>query len=526
MNTKNPYFSFLVYVLCLIPIPFLGFDFTDLGWHISAQTQAISQGFSHLIYNPYWGGSDILGSFWIQLVGNHLWAIRFSAIFIFASSYWLIQKELPKEEDRHVLLPLALISSAPMTVGMVFMAEYYTLPTLFLTFWSLCWLRLTQNQKSNLTLSVFFFLTVVLTFLRLPLVILFFTPILVIFEKEKRPLLFKWIILFILTLVVAYYSGIIELISNGIRTTKETHEAFNSFEKFVRIFKRDLIAHLIFGLEVTFLSYAIARIFKISFQKTIITMMIILFAIGSLHPLGFSENIPLINGIAKSGYKRSTICMQMIMFVFCCTKLFHNKKMIPAFLPIIILPWILIAGTNTGLLKINYLILLSFLIFSKFFTVRLSKPIWVLFFIAAFARNYSYFYRDGSILTFKAEPIKKGKLELIFTSEKTQNKLNELNQFLTQNKLQGQMIITYPELASIYYLNDSKMYLDYPWTHLLKKNWLFDSVTKDCKAGRLKGAIIQNSVYASEELIQLIKANCPVKDLIKYKDLNFISMTF
>lgn len=513
----------LIVILILSPLCFYGFDFTDLGYHITNQLQANSIGLRHFAFNPYWAGSDIAGGLWIKLFGDNLWVIRSFTVLIYASCFLLILIET-KPANYLAVLVMSLLSSSPMPSGMILLADYYTLPMLAITCWSVIWSKLNQtNHLQNVLLIFLAIASFAATFFRLPLLILFLIPPFMFLINKKHMMILLWVFLCLIGVILLYTSDILKYLLEGLIQQKAMLEKVSGLETFLPPFIAHMKENSFFALQLTIITYLISKSFKKSYLNSVCFIYIIVFLLAIFDTFALFDTLPILRGIANSCSKRGLNSLHLIMSFAIFMGLIRDRTRL-YLAPIAVMPFILNFGTNTGISKMNYLLPVTFFCLIQLYVVRINKKLICILLLISIPWNYKNFYRDGHFFELKSLPDGVSKLNHLQTSEKTADKILWIETLVNDYQLRHRMILNYPVMASIYYLSNSPLYMGYPWSHFIKKDRMFSEIKKDCNSGQLKAVFIDTAFEDSTSLINFISTNCTIKSRKEFNSILFLSI--
>lgn len=522
-KTSNLVLISAIFTLLLTPLVFLGLDFTDLGYHITNQMQAQEFGLTHLRYNPYWGGADIFGSFWLYLFGGELWTIRLFAVVLYALSFWLFLRESGGSTSFIILMGIGFLSSMPTSGGMILVADYYTLPMAGMIIWGLLWIRFLESSDSWIFTTSLFVLTCVLTFLRLPLVALFFIPFLSL-GSTKKIIGLRWAGLCTILVILVSISGIPKELIESLAIT-QNHKISSTISSFISSSLRDLRENTFFILQLGIIAMIVSKVLRKPMKDLVLMILIVLLPISILYSMGFLNNIPVVSAIGKSAFKRTTVSLHLILSFYTFSLLLKDRAKLLGYGVLLLLPYILIAGTNTGFAKLNYLITMTFIALQAVTKISIPKAWQIVFLISTLLFNYSRFYRDGNVRELILPPINEPSLEHIITTQTNSNRAKAISHFFRDNQLRKKTILTYPKLATAYYMNASLPYLHKPWSYIFKDEYLESELKKDCAALKLAAVIIQEGSIPWEHVLNSVKKNCMVVSETKSGDLHFILLS-
>jgi hypothetical protein len=508
-------------MIVLFPLCFLGFDFTDLTYHITNQIQASQLGLKHLLFNPLWAGSDIIGGLWIKIVSEKLWAIRLFLVFLYGLSFTVLAQGFKKSHYLPLLI-IILFSASPMPAGMIFIADYYTLPTFAIFTWSILWFKLYERPDSLWLLIGLGVVSTICIFIRVPLLVISALPAGFFLYQKKFKLLLKWICLSLLGLGILYISGIIEGIYEGLKHQSFYLQKTSGLHTFLGPFFRHLKENLFFLLQIALLIFAGHKISKRSYLECALYIFTLIFLLAILDALNLLSEISFLKGIAHSSFKRGLNCLHLLMCFAIAVGIYRDRTKL-YLLPIALMPWILNFGTNTGISKMNYLLPCSFFCLVMLYELKISKGFLATFLMLAIAWNYKNFYRDGHLLEMTAVNSSIQNLEGIITSGTTVKRIAWLESVIQRYELRHQNIVNYPALPGINYLNQSSLYLGFPWSLFIKEDIFQAAVGKDCKSGTLKAAFIDQDSKDSQGLLKFINDNCPVHSRENHGPILFLS---
>ena len=414
---KTPVVIPITLAICLLPLAFIGLDFSDMGYHFINQ--------SNLEYFPillrttayYWLSDSIPGIFIslfklplviFRLLGILIWLAN--AVLCFRLTHKLIQYFSGVSPSLKTLgfcvLPAVLFSMKPTPTPLV-IPDYYTIPIPFLVFLLIQLVptkdRIIRNSQLFSIISVLF----ILPFLRWPLLLvsifgycflIFFSPKLRWKQRLPISLFFVMQILFLgvykfrfLDLFLAkdsmptgYLLGILSIYQSELVLLKSNLIVILvAITGFILLRRKKVFLQIYMHILVGFFTYLFFKNFEFGPQSPQSTLMSYL----TFHLL-FASSI-------------------LIFFLFVKSKTKLSLSM-PFLLVLLSFPFLYFVGTNTGLRKSGYLAFLAltptfYVLVTHYVNKRERFSALFLLNVLALTFLYSNVYRD-SVAKIRTSP--------------------------------------------------------------------------------------------------------------------------
>ena len=492
-NHKHVFLFLLLFLLIVFPYCFLGFDVTDYGYILYGQQEALKSGINIFRIDVQTPLSQMMGGVLQYYFYSHslLFAKIFGLlIFVINESvvYFtiLLVFEIKNHKEKCLLLFLivgfSLIALCPSKNGTVLLPSYDTLPILFSVIFISVLIHFVR-KKSFQVLSLAYLAFFILFFLKVTMVLFLFFPGLVLLRSISRrePSYRYELIYFLLSVGIA---------SSYILYSISSQPEMDSSYGIQAILLRDYTdLKNIYVMPILLSVMGLIGIYLERKSKAKLFVLLLGICTGLFITSYFKSSnfvASKIINLTRSNFSYSiTISLAIAAFLMSAvSSLSYPKRFL--LLMAALVPFFLDAGTNTGLAKMGYGIVL---VAATIFAVLLEKSpiISKVFFRISFAitvialvRLYTTFYRDLDQIAHLNVAFSTGKFKNIRTNSPRKNDYEELLNESLNYIHPGDIVLAYDSNPLFYWATDTIAYEGLSWPDMFSSDQIDERISKVC----------------------------------------------
>lgn len=498
MMTRNKHavFLFLGLFFAVLPYCFFGFDITDYGYNLYEQKQSFHAGLRFLLTDLQTPLSNYLGGLFQQLSitgslvesklqGLLLYCICTLVVLNIIDALGLTGDNRKKIKTSIVIFCFSLIALNPFKSGSILIPSYDTFPILFCLLLTLILLEFLKTENLIFLLGGYILLfAIILLKISLLLVLALFGIVLAIsiFRKRKHVYL-QSILLILVGIGFIFYAKYFQT-GNSVELS-DSYDSYSLFRTYFNdLLKIPLPLVCLIGLIVV--GYWMER--KPSLKTYFSYVLIALGIILALKYRHFSYQSPDYKFLYKYKHMFSFSLCFFLMGV--STLLLWKKKpnanIIFVLLAAILLPCFLNFGTNNGLQKMGFgIVLMSAVIYVFIYDqenifASIFYKVSILIGFIALLNLYTSYYRDSANPFRLNTTFNHSKLKFLHTTSEREKAYDEVLIAAKDFVSPGDPLLAYDYNPMIYWLTDTVAIQNLSWPHLFTLKQITEKASQIC----------------------------------------------